>query len=497
VSIAGSNLLCAPIHAASADGRLARHDGAILMVRRLVGLVGPLACVAAVCSPAAWASSSTPTSVEDAPPVITGTAQQGQALTASLGTWTVTTSTGGSTWTWTGAPDAATFAWEDCDAAGMNYSVIAGATSDVYPLSWSDVGKTVRVEVSGTVESMAVGPAVSAPTPVVTPPPRGVITPPQVVGGNRYSVVPGTWTGDPTTFSYQWLDCTRNDTPTAYLDLHCTPIPGATDMTYTPTAADAAFLIAIEETASNAYGTTTAQSWVDWSYIGPAPGWAGPPLQFAPSSQSGPSITGSSTVGGMLTEAGSWNAGGLAITYAYQWERCRSSACAPISGATAASYVLTGSDLGDTIEVLVTAASAAGSTVASSGQVGPITEPPLETLSPSEITRLRQALATAITPPARVSANRLRRAGWSAPIPALPAGTLTVSWSELKHRTIQLAFVQVHLQGTGGATIHLVLTRHARSLVRSSTGLHVRAEARFNPATGRPLDVVTRFTVTH
>jgi len=56
------------------------------------------------------------------------------------------------------------------------------------------------------------------------------------------------------------------------------------------------------------------------------------------------------------------------MTYSYQWQRCDSlgNSCAPISGATAETYVLVLADVGRTIRISVTASNSAGSATASS-----------------------------------------------------------------------------------------------------------------------------------
>jgi len=70
------------------------------------------------------------------PPTITGTAVQGQTLTAAPGTWT-------------NAP-ALTHQWQHCDAAGAACTDIAGATTPTYAVTPADVGATLRVTVTGT-----------------------------------------------------------------------------------------------------------------------------------------------------------------------------------------------------------------------------------------------------------------------------------------------------------------------------------------------------------
>jgi hypothetical protein len=93
-----------------------------------------------------------PTSVT--PPTITGTAQQGQTLTATPGTWSA---------------DDATFAyqWQHCDAAGANCADIAGATAQTYGVTSTDVGTTLHVVVKAS-NRFGAPTATSAQTAVVS-----------------------------------------------------------------------------------------------------------------------------------------------------------------------------------------------------------------------------------------------------------------------------------------------------------------------------------------
>jgi hypothetical protein len=63
-------------------------------------------------------------------PAITGTAQQGQTLTATAGTW--------------GNTPQLSYQWQSCDAAGA-CADIAGATASTYVVGAADAGKTLRV----------------------------------------------------------------------------------------------------------------------------------------------------------------------------------------------------------------------------------------------------------------------------------------------------------------------------------------------------------------
>ncbi len=97
-----------------------------------------------------WASSS-PTSTSS--PVISGTAQEGQTLTASTGSWS-------------GSPTSYAYQWERCDGSGAACAAIAGATSSSYVVQTTDVGSTLRVAVTAS-NNAGSATAVSAPTAVV------------------------------------------------------------------------------------------------------------------------------------------------------------------------------------------------------------------------------------------------------------------------------------------------------------------------------------------
>jgi hypothetical protein len=72
-----------------------------------------------------------------AAPTVTGTAQQGQTLTASTGNWG-------------DEPDSYAYQWQHCDANGANCIDVAGATAATYAVTAADVGFTLRVDVTAT-----------------------------------------------------------------------------------------------------------------------------------------------------------------------------------------------------------------------------------------------------------------------------------------------------------------------------------------------------------
>jgi hypothetical protein len=87
-------------------------------------------------------------------PTISGSAVEGQTLTASHGTWS-------------GSPTSYAYQWEDCNAAGNACAEISGATASTRKLASGDVGHTLRVVVKAT-NAGGTGKATSAATGTVT-----------------------------------------------------------------------------------------------------------------------------------------------------------------------------------------------------------------------------------------------------------------------------------------------------------------------------------------
>ena len=111
-------------------------------------------------TPASSAATSVvvpPVPVNTAPPTISGTAQQGQTLTESHGTWSNT-------------PTGYTYQWQQCDNAGANCTTITGAKAQTYVPVAADVGHTLKVQETASNAGGSSTPATSAATTVVVPP---------------------------------------------------------------------------------------------------------------------------------------------------------------------------------------------------------------------------------------------------------------------------------------------------------------------------------------
>ena len=281
-----------------------------------------------------------PAPVNSKPPMISGTAQQGQTLTEENGEWT-------------NEPTGYTYQWLECDSSGNNCTAISGATSQTYVVLASDVGNTIRVEEIASNEGGEGSPATSNATTTVIPLPPANNTPPTITGtpqqGKPLEEHHGTWTNGPTSFTYQWLQCEG-------LGGGCLPIPGATGQTYVPVGVDVGHTIRVEETARNAGGASPPATSSATGLVLP-----GETLPGSPSNNAPPTITGTSQQGKELTEHnGTWT--GEPTSYAYQWLQCDSSGngCKSISGATNQTYVPTAGDVGHTIKVEETASNAVG-----------------------------------------------------------------------------------------------------------------------------------------
>jgi len=128
-------------------------------------LAAGLVTVLAVAGLSTAASKAAPTPTRE--PIISGTAQEGQTLTGSTGTWNGTT------------PITYHYQWLRCNSSGGGCSNIGGATSADYQLKSADVGHTVRLRVTAK-NSDGSGTSTSNPTDVVKP--KGTPAPPAVNG---------------------------------------------------------------------------------------------------------------------------------------------------------------------------------------------------------------------------------------------------------------------------------------------------------------------------
>jgi hypothetical protein len=304
---------------------------------------GSATAASAATSVVASAPQVAPTNTD--PPSIAGTAQEGQTLTASPGTWSGT------------QPISYGYQWQRCDSGGGGCADIAGATASSYVLATADVGATIRVSVTAT-NGAGSATAISAATDVVTAAAGAApanTAPPSISGstqdGQTLTASPGTWSGtQPISYGYQWRRCDSGGGG-------CVDVAGATSSSYVLTSTDVGARLRVAVTATNSVGAGTATSSATAVVVA-----------AAPQSTAAPSIAGTAQDGQTLTASpGTWS-GTQPLTYVYQWKRCDSggAGCVNIAGATASSYVLATADVGATIRVAVTATNSAGSATATS-----------------------------------------------------------------------------------------------------------------------------------
>ena len=320
-----------------------------------------------------YASSLTTDSVIDIVPVvatisaITGTAQNGQTLSASNGNWD-------------NRPTTFTYQWRRAASASGSYLDISGANSATYVASESDVGYFLKVVVTAlnsggtsTGNTSAATSSVLDIAPVNTSAPiiNGTMQVNETLSASR-----GTWASSPTSYAYQWKRA--NSASGMYSN-----IDGENSSSYTVTADDLGKFFRVAVTATNNIGAS----------IPMVSASRGPIIDVIAVNLTLPTVSGTAKNAETLTATtGTWE--NRPTSYAYQWKRATTATgtYAAISGETDRTYVLTDSDVDKYIKVSVTAINSGGSSaiVTSTTAIGPIADLPLmtaPTVSDLSITR--------------------------------------------------------------------------------------------------------------
>ena len=276
-------------------------------------------------------------------PVINGTAQVGESLTADT----------------TGIEDGNgldrvqfRFQWVSHD--GSADTDIASATDSTYTLAASDEGKTIKVRVAFTDRGGYAESLTSAATATVAAAPNSPATGVPVISGT--AEVGNTLTADTSdiadadglsgaTFTYQWI---AND-GTADTDKQ-----DATDSTYTLVAADEGKTIKMRVSFTDDAGNVETLTSTATSSVAARPNRA---------ATGAPMISGTAHVGETLSAdtSGIGDADGLTnVSYSYQWIRNDGSLDTDITDAADSSYTLVAADDGKTIKVRVSFTDDAG-----------------------------------------------------------------------------------------------------------------------------------------
>jgi hypothetical protein len=271
-------------------------------------------------------------------PKTAGVFEDGQLLSVSDGTWKGT------------PPLSFAYQWEACDSSGASCSIIPGATASSYRVISSQMGGKLRAIVTASNRGGSASETSKATKKIKAGPPVS-IAPPTISGslqeGQTLTANAGAWAGTaPFTFAYQWQRC-------SILGGGCEDILGATSSTYTLGVSDLSSTLAVVVTTSNAEGSASAVS-----------AETDPILAILPSNTVLPAISGLLQEGQLLSVGtGSWS-GTEPISFSYHWQLCNvlGEACADIENATGSSLELSPSDVGGTLDVVVTATNLAGST---------------------------------------------------------------------------------------------------------------------------------------
>jgi hypothetical protein len=174
----------------------------------------------------------------------------------------------------------------------------------------------------------------------------------------------GSWTGSPTSFSYQWQRCSPSG-------VSCVDVPGATASSYVLTNADGGNTVRSTVSATNVNGASPYAASATTADVAPVPAPTGVPV-----------VSGIAAVGrSFSTTNGTWSS---AVSFTYQWLRCAAdgSGCAAIPAATANTYPLVGDDAGHVLKAVVSATNAAGITSATSAASAPVVAAPKVTRAP-------------------------------------------------------------------------------------------------------------------
>lgn len=176
------------------------------------------------------------------PPALSGTAVQGQSLSASAGSWTQ-------------APTGYAYQWLRCAPTGGSCTAISGATAATYPVVAADSGHTLEVQVAATnargtktADSQASAVVIGIPASAKAPRISG-----RAKVGRKLTASTGSWIGVPKTYSFQWLRCNRSGGS-------CVSIKRATRSAYRLTKRDARHRLRVRVTAANVAGSKAATS---------------------------------------------------------------------------------------------------------------------------------------------------------------------------------------------------------------------------------------------
>jgi subtilisin family serine protease len=350
-----------------------------------------------ICKALPGCTASSPP-VDTVLPVISGTAQQGQTLTVSNGSWS-------------NSPTGFGYQWQRCTSS---CAAIGGATSSSYTAAAVDVGDTLKAIVTAT-NGGGSSSAASNPTATIQPAAAAgsnvarsaTLTASsenastgqlavKAADGFTDGCCSGVYTHEWATIWQQagaWLNLAWA-APQTLSSVVLYDRPNLSDQVLAGTLSfsdgsqvsvaalnnDGSPLVVsfsaravswmrftVTQTSASSVniGLAEIEAWTSGSPPPPTP----PPVDTVL-----PVISGTAQQGQTLTVSnGSWS--NSPTGFGYQWQRCVGGSCSSVSGATAASYAVVAADVGDTLEVAVTATNGGGSAVARSLPTGSVLPP--------------------------------------------------------------------------------------------------------------------------
>ena len=195
------------------------------------------------------------------------------------------------------------------------------------------------------------------------PTPPAMSTAPTITGlartGETLTTSNGTWTGTPSSYSYQWQRAATSGG--VYSN-----IASATNSTYVVSDTDAGYFIKSAVIATNGVGSSSAALSTETAAV----------IDIAPINRAIPVVTGTARTGSTLTSSsGTWASS--PTSYSYQWQRAATSGgvYSNIASATSSTYVVSASDVGYFVKVSVVATNGVGSSSAAlSSETAAITD---------------------------------------------------------------------------------------------------------------------------
>jgi hypothetical protein len=301
--------------------------------------------------PTAIVTAAATAPVPSAAPTVAGTAQVGATLTGNRGAWA-------------NNPTSYMYTWLRCDTNGGNCGS-TGLHAPAYKLTTTDLGHRIRLRIEAANQA-GTHTADSSPTAVIVAAPAAPLSAvaPTVSGtaqvGATLTANRGSWSGNPTSYTYTWIRCDANNN-------NCLALP-AHGSSYQPTSADVGHRLRFRVEAANAGGHATADS-APTAVIAAAP--------QPPALGTRPSVSGTAQAGNTLTgNRGGWS--GNPTSYTYTWMRCDANnnnncVALPTHGS---SYQLTSADIGHRLRFRVEAANPVGHATADSAATAVIAAAP-------------------------------------------------------------------------------------------------------------------------